>query len=90
MSETQGKLVAEFEKNSSETVRLFLQTWRQGQYCDIRVWTALRPGDEAGEQPTHKGITLRVDLLPELRKAIDKVIAEFEFGEGEKGPEQRK
>lgn len=77
------RLVAEFEKNSAEIVRIYLQKWGQGVYCDIRVWMALRPGDEAGEQPTKKGITLAVELLPELRKAIDKVLAEVEFGESE-------
>ena len=74
------RLVAEFEKNSAETIRIYLQKWGRGVYCDIRVWTAFRPGDEAGEQPTKKGITLAVELLPELRKAIDKVLAEVEFG----------
>jgi len=74
------RLIAEFEKNSAEIIRIYLQKWGRAVYCDIRVWMALRPGDEAGEQPTKKGITLAVELLPELRKAIDKVLAEVEFG----------
>ncbi len=83
MSENQ-KLVAEFQKNTAETVRIHLQKWGQGVYCDIRVWTALRPGDAAGEQPTKKGVTLNVELLPELRKAIDRAIAELEFNAEER------
>ena len=82
MSENQGKLIAEFEKNSAETIKIHLQKWGQGVYCDIRVWTAPAPGDLSGVHPTKKGITLRIELLPELRKAIDRTIAEFEFGEG--------
>ncbi len=68
------RLIAEFSKNISETVKVVLQVWKQSRYCDIRIWTALRPGDVAGEQPTRKGITLAVELLPDLRSAIDDTI----------------
>ena len=80
---SEQRLVSEFEKNSAEVVKVHLQTWKQGRYVDIRIWAALRPGDAAGEHPTKKGLTLAVELLPELRKAIDKALAEVEFG-GEK------
>jgi hypothetical protein len=82
MSESQGKLVAEFAKNSAETIKIHLQKWGRGVYCDIRVWMTPASGDMSSLQPTRKGITLAVALLPELRKAIDRAIAELEFGEG--------
>lgn len=81
MSENQGKLVTEFAKNTAETVKVHLQKWGQGVYCDIRVWATPAPGDLPGLHPTKKGITLAAELLPELRKAIDRAIAELEFGE---------
>jgi hypothetical protein len=88
MSETKQKLIASFEKNSAEVVRIHLQTWKSQRYVDIRVWAQARPGDgEAAAQPTHKGITLNVELLDELRKAIDSVFAAIELEEP-KGGEQ--
>ena len=80
------KLIASFEKNSAEVVRVHLQTWRTQRYVDIRVWMQARPGDgEAAAQPTHKGITLNIELLDELRKAIDSVFAEIELEEPQSG-----
>lgn len=81
MTTQNQKLIAAFEKNSVEVVKIHLQEWRSQRYLDIRVWTSLEAGDGPGEQPTKKGITLAVELLPELRKAIDRVIAELEFGD---------
>jgi hypothetical protein len=82
MNETKQRLVASFDKNSAEVVRVHLQTWKSQRYVDIRVWAQARPGDgEAAAQPTHKGITLNIELLDELRKAIDSVFAEIELEE---------
>jgi hypothetical protein len=81
MSEDREKqrLIAEIEKNSIEVVRIHLQSWKSQRYVDIRIWRQIRPGDgEAAAQPTIKGITLNVDLLSELRAAIDKALAEVE------------
>jgi len=79
---SEQKLIASFEKNSAEVVRVHLQTWKAQRYVDIRVWAQAQPGDgEAAAQPTHKGITLNIELLDELRKAIDSVLAEIELEE---------
>jgi hypothetical protein len=86
MSEDREKqqLIASFEKNSIEVVRVHLQTWKAQRYVDIRVWKQARPGDgKAAAQPTHKGITLNVELLPELRDAIDKALTEIELEDSE-------
>jgi hypothetical protein len=80
--ETEQELIASFEKNSAEVVRIHLQTWRTQRYIDIRVWMQARPGDgEAAAHPTHKGITLNVELLSDLKKAVDKALAAVEMGE---------
>ena len=85
MAETKQKLIASFSKNSVEIVRVHLQTWKAQRYVDIRVWKQARPGDgEVAAQPTHKGITLNVELLPELRDAIDKALAEVEVEDRER------
>jgi len=89
--ETEQRLIASFQKNSAEVVRVYLQTWKDQRYVDIRVWSQARPGDgEAAAHPTYKGITLSVELLENLKKAVDKALAAVEMGEVEEpdlGPE---
>lgn len=82
MSDINQRLIASFQKNSAEVVRVHLQTWRSQRYVDIRVWAQARPGDgEAAAQPTHKGITLNTEFLGDLKKAIDKALAEIALEE---------
>lgn len=46
-------------------------------YIDVRIFYL----DEHGAWlPTKKGITLNVELLHDLKKAIDKALAEVEMG----------
>jgi hypothetical protein len=90
--ETKQRLIDSFSKNSVEVVKVQVHVWKSQTYIDIRVWTQLRPGDgEGAAQPTYKGITLNVDLLGRLKKAIDKAFAEVEINEAEEeldsGPE---
>jgi hypothetical protein len=84
MSEIKQRLVAEFEKNSMEKVRVYLQEFHGQTYCDIRAWIAERAGQEGGEFATKKGITLAGELLPELRSAIDAAISVLNGDGGEK------
>jgi len=76
------KEIASFNKNSMETVKVRLQDYQDKQYLDIRVWTK---GGPKGEDPhaTGKGITIHVDHLSELRRALDTAMAELAMG-GEK------
>ena len=69
-----GRELARFEKNSYEEVRLVLQNFGVGRYLDIRVWSKIRPTDNAPSNPTANGFKLAVDLLPDLRRAIDQAI----------------
>jgi len=71
-------LIAEFTKNSVEKIKVHLQRWKNQTYVDLRVYFV---DDEMAEQPTKKGITLNIELLSELRKAIDAALAEVELGE---------
>lgn len=66
-------LIAEFNKNSIEKVKVHVQT-RQGQeYINIRIWHLPNPGEDGAEGPTKKGITLRLELFPDLQRAIEDV-----------------
>jgi len=80
--EKKQKLIDQFEKNSVEKVKVHLEEWKGKTYVDIRIWFSEKAGENGAERPTHKGITLNAELLPELRKAIDKALVMFELGEG--------
>ena len=69
-----GRELARFEKNSGEDIRLTLQNFGVGRYLDIRVWSKIRPTDNAPSSPTANGFKLGVDLLPDLRRAVDQAI----------------
>jgi len=75
------RLIYRFDKNALEEVRAIFQTWKTQQYLDLRIWMKGNPGEPGGETPTKKGITLNVDLLGELKKAVDAALAEVEMGE---------
>ncbi|HVA67188.1 MAG TPA: transcriptional coactivator p15/PC4 family protein [Elusimicrobiota bacterium] len=62
------KVVAEFGKNSRESVRAIVKTWNGRELFDIRVCYR----NDAGElKPTQKGLCLSLDKLPELRQAVE-------------------
>lgn len=65
------KLVDQFNKNSVEIVKVHLQEWRGNPYFDVRSWILDKPGENGSERPTHKGITLNVELLPRLIQALN-------------------
>jgi hypothetical protein len=64
------RLVTEFEKNDREMLKVQIQTFRGQEYVDVRAWIK----DEAsGEyRATPKGLTIHVELLPELIAALEK------------------
>jgi hypothetical protein len=80
MSEEKTKLVAEFQKNSLEKVRVHLQEFRGQTYCDIRVWVAEKAGQSGAECATHKGLTLNVEVLPDLIRALNEAQRVLEAG----------
>ena len=65
------KVVHEFMKNATERVKVKLSTFKERDLLDIRVY--YNP-DEVEDvwRPSKKGITMRFDLIPEMKKAIDK------------------
>ena len=68
--ETQ-KFFYSFPKNESEEVRCSVRRYKDRAYLDLRVW--FQPGEGREYRPTKKGLTLGVEFLPEIRKALDAI-----------------
>lgn len=68
------KVIYEFEKNSRETVRLIRKIWNAQDLIDLRVYYKAENGEL---KPTQKGLCLKVERLPELKKAIEAMIKNF-------------
>jgi hypothetical protein len=69
---THDRWVGDVAKNSKETLRVQLSTFRGYELVALRVWFQ-GEGDEL--RPSKSGFSLRVEKLPELRVVIDKAIA---------------
>ena len=69
------EIIAQFEKNATEVVRVSLTEYRGRKLIDIRVYY-----DDSGEyRPTKKGVSLSVDVYPDLKRALlelEKVLLE--------------
>lgn len=59
-------IIAEIQKNKRERIRISIDQYEGRDFLNVRVWFekegCLRPGRD--------GITCRLDLLPEIRKAL--------------------
>ncbi len=68
------ELIAQFEKNATEVVRVSLREFRGRKLVDVRVYYT---DDEGEYRPTRKGISLAVDGYLDFRNAVarlDKVL----------------
>lgn len=65
------KTVATFQKNKFQEVRIGIREFKGNDLVDIRTWTMTQGATEM--VPTAKGVTINVQLLPELKKALDEV-----------------
>ena len=64
----ENQILYQFPRNQDESVYLTLREYKQRRYIDLRIFYHPKDADEM--RPTKKGITLALELLPELRKAI--------------------
>lgn len=73
----ENKLVSEFKKNSREKVRVEFSYFMENELISLRVYFC---PDQSQDKwlPTKKGITLNVEHLPELKKAIDRAVKEWQ------------
>lgn len=64
-------LIHEFQKNAGEKVHIQFNQYKGSDLIDIRVYYDT-DNDESEWRPTRKGISIRVDLLPELLEGLQK------------------
>ena len=68
-----NRLIAQFNKNSVEVIKVSESIFKGKRYIDIRIWVqGENPAEPGTEQPTKKGLCLSIDLLPELIQALKK------------------
>jgi hypothetical protein len=63
-------VVAQFDKNATDEIRLSLRVFKGRRYCDLRLFTSANVDGDAAV-PTKKGLMLGIDLLPQLKRSID-------------------
>ncbi len=68
MSDT-SQLIHTFPKNPLEEIRVSLTVFKKKQYLDLRVYYK---GDDGEFHPSRKGLTLSLDLVPDLEEAMRK------------------
>jgi len=66
--------IYEFQKNALEIVRIEITEFNGSDYLNIRTWFQ---DDKNIWRPSHKGITLALDKLEDLKKGIDKAYARY-------------
>ncbi len=69
------KTVAVFQKNKFQEIRIGIRQYKGNDLVDIRTWTMTQGSNEM--VPTAKGVSININLLPELKKAIDAVEKEL-------------
>ncbi len=65
------KTIATFKKNKFQEVRVGIREFKGNDLVDIRTWTMTQGTDEM--VPTAKGVSININLLPDLKKALTEV-----------------
>ena len=65
------KTVAVFAKNKFQEVRISVREYKGNDLIDIRIWTQVQ--GSADMVATAKGVAININLLPELKKALEGV-----------------
>jgi len=81
MTPSKSKTVSEFAKNPVELIRLTLTEFKGKRYIDFRLYYDASETETPDWRPSKKGLCLSVDLLDDLKEAIDKVEACVEDGD---------
>ena len=55
-----------FKKNALEVVKASLTNYRGHDLIDLRIWMERKPGEFTA---TKKGLSIRAELFPELKRA---------------------
>lgn len=67
--------VASIRKNAREELRVSVETFKGVPLVNLRVWFQAEDGDM---RPGKQGVALRVELLPDLRQALERAESEAE------------
>lgn len=70
------KIIGEFQKNSSEVVKVIVTEYHGHQVIDTRVYF---PGKDGEYYPSKKGITLSVNAVDELIPLLRDAVAETQL-----------
>jgi len=81
---TDEKIIHEFMKNGEEKIIVSFNSYKGKRLINLRVYYE----SEDGWRPTAKGLTVRRELIPDLKEAIDKAAAEFEKEQPGEEPEK--
>jgi len=63
--------VFSMEKSPKEELQFAICERKGGKFADVRVYFIQEDGSKV---PTHKGLFINVELLPEVKKGLDRVI----------------
>ncbi len=69
------KTVSVFKKNKFQEVRIGIREYKGNDLIDIRTWTLTQGSEEM--VPTAKGVSININLLADLKKALDEVEKEL-------------
>ena len=69
------KTVYTFQKNKFQEVRVGIREFKGNDLVDIRTWTMTQGSNEM--VPTAKGVSINVQLLSELKKALEQAEKEL-------------
>ncbi len=69
------KTVFTFKKNKFQEVRVGIREYKGNDLVDIRTWTMTQGSEEM--VPTAKGVSININLLPDLKKALEVVEQEL-------------
>jgi hypothetical protein len=70
------KTISVFKKNKFQEVRVGIREYKGNDLIDIRTWTMTQGSDEM--VPTAKGVSINVNLLGDLKKALTDVENELQ------------
>jgi hypothetical protein len=70
MPKESAQTVHSFPKNPLEEVRASVTSYKGKQYVDLRIYYK---GDDGEYHPSKKGLTLPLDLFPDLEEAMGKL-----------------
>lgn len=68
------RIIDSFMKNGEDKIIVSFTTYKGKRLINLRVYYE----SEDGWRPTAKGLTIRRELIPDLKTAIDKAATEYE------------